>query len=279
MGAIELLANFLSPLMLLIGLPGEAALTWITTLTTGIYAGISVFFYSSYIEELSVSQASILGSLMLICHNLPMEGSIAKRVGLTWLVTLMIRLFSSFIYAMLLHHLYQWGNFLQTPNQVIIPLMPPPTTWGEWLLSTLISLWWIFVVIVILVSFLRLLRYLHIERLMCYLLSPVLRLLGIGRQATNITIIGLTLGLSYGGGLLTKEVDTGKMDKYDIFSSMCLISLSHALIEDTLLILTMGANLNAILWGQLLFSLVIVAILARWIKKRSERFIQRFLFK
>ncbi len=279
LGVIDWLAQVLSPLMTLVGLPGEAALAWLTTVATGIYGGLAVFFSASYIGELSVAQVSVLGSLMLLTHGLPVEGSIAKRVGLTWLMTILLRVVGGFTYAALLHLIYQWGNFLSTPHQVIIPLMSPPTTWGQWVVSTAVSLWWIFVVIALLVVFLRLLRYWHIERLMGYLLSPILKLLGISQRATNITIIGITLGLAYGGGLLIREADAGKLDKQDVFSAMCLLSLSHGLIEDTLLILTMGADLNAILWGRLLFTVVIIAILARWARRRSRRFTQTFLFK
>lgn len=278
-GVIDWLAQVLSPLMTLVGLPGEAALAWLTTVATGIYGGMAVFFSAAYVDDLSVAQVSVLGALMLMTHGLPVEGSIAKRVGLTWLMTLLLRVVGGFVYAMILHTIYQWGDFLSAPNHVIIPLLPQPTTWGQWLQSTALSLWWIFVVIAVLVVFLRLLRYLHIERFIGYLLSPVLRLLGINQQATNITIIGVTLGLAYGGGLLMKEAEAGKLKKHDIFSAMCLLSLSHGLIEDTLLILTMGADLNAILWGRLLFTFVIVAILARWAQGRSQKFTQTFLFR
>lgn len=279
LGVIAVLAEWLSPLMSLIGLPGEAALAVLSAAATGVYGGIVVFFSSSYVDTITVAQASVLGGIMLIMHAIPLEGSIAKRVGLTWLMTILLRVVGAFVFAMLLNVIYSAGGWLQSPNRIIIPVLPQPDTLGQWVWSQVISLWWIFVIIAVLVSALRLLRYWHIERLIGYALSPLLRLLGISERAVNITLIGLTLGLSYGGGLLIKEADSGNLSKHDLFSAICLLSLSHSLIEDTILVLMMGADLSAVLWARLLFTAVIIAILSRWAKTQSDAFTRRYLIK
>lgn len=279
LGVITLLAKWFAPLMTLVGLPGEAALTWLMTVATGIYGGMAVFFSSSFAETLTVAQVSVLGTLMLLTHGLPVEGSIAKRVGITWTVTLLLRLLGGFLLAMLLNWGYQTGDWLQMTNRVPIPTLPQAQNLGDWAMAQLYSLFSIFVIITVLLVVLRLLRYLHIERLMGYLLSPLLKLLGISNKATNITIIGMTLGLSYGGGLLIKEAESGNVSKHDVFAAMCLLNLSHGLIEDTLLVLMLGADLSAILWARLLFSFIVVAVLTRWAKNRSPLFIQRFLIR
>ena len=97
---------------------------------------------------------------------------------------------------------------------------------------------------------------------MHWLLSPLLLLLGLSKQASNITIIGITLGLSFGGGLLIKEAESGKLSPKDIFISMALLALCHSLIEDTLLIMLLGAHISGVLWGRLAFSLVFVALMS-----------------
>lgn len=279
LGIVRWLADISSPLMVLVGLPGETTLAWLMTVATGIYGGMAVFFTSSYSETLTIAQVSVLGGLMLISHGLPVEGAIAKRAGVTWTVTLMLRLFGGFVFALLLHWTYQAGHWLQTPNRVPIPTLPQTNTLTDWAIGQLYSLLSIFLIIVVLVVLLRILRYLHVERLMAYLLSPILKLLGIGNKATNITIIGMTLGLSYGGGLLIKEAESGHVSKQDIFAAICLLHLSHSLIEDSILILMLGADLSAVLWGRLLFTFSIIAILTRWAKGRSPDFIQRFLVR
>lgn len=278
-GVIALMAKVMAPLMILMGLPGEMALAWITALATGVYGGLTVFFTSPYAQTLTVAQVSVLGALILISHGLPLEGSIAKRVGITWLVTLTLRLLGGFAFAVLLNSIYRITGYLQTPNRVPVPTISLPKTWTEWLIAQIQSLAMVIVIIAALVVVLRILRYLHVERAMAYLLSPVLKLLGISPKAVNITIIGLTIGLSYGGGLLIKAAETDDISKHDIFTSIALLSLSHSVIEDTLLMMLMGAHLSAILWGRLLFTFVIIAVLSRWIKGLSPEFTQRYLIR
>lgn len=278
-GVVSWLAALSAPLMTIIGLPGESALAWLMAVATGIYGGMAVFFTAPYAETLTVAQVSVLGGLMLISHGLPVEGAIAKRAGVTWIVTLMLRLFGGFVFALLLHWTYQAGHWLQTPNRVPIPTLSQTNSLTDWAIGQLYSLLSIFLTIVVLVVLLRILRYLQVERLMAYLLSPILKLLGIGKKATNITIIGITLGLSYGGGLLIKEAESGNVSKQDMFAAICLLHLSHSLIEDTILILMLGADLSAVLWGRLLFTFVVIAVLTRWAKGRSPAFVQRFLIR
>ena len=112
----------------------------------------------------------------------------------------------------------------------------------------------------------HLLRYLGIEKAIHYLLSPLLRLLGIGKKATNIIVVGLTLGLSFGGGILIREAKSGDIDSKDIFLTIAFLGLCHSVIEDTLLMLLLGADLSAVLWARLVFGIVFIAILARLIR-------------
>ena len=54
----------------------------------------------------------------------------------------------------------------------------------------------------------------------------------------NIIIVGMTIGLQFGGGILIKEVNSAKIDKQSVFLSILMINLIHAIIEDTLLMLS-----------------------------------------
>ena len=51
----------------------------------------------------------------------------------------------------------------------------------------------------------RILYAIKVIDLMNKILRPVLKLIGIGPKASAITVIGLTMGLSYGGGLIINE--------------------------------------------------------------------------
>ena len=71
------------------------------------------------------------------------------------------------------------------------------------------------------------------------------------------------LGLSFGGGLLIKEAGSGKLSTKDIFIAMTLLSVCHSLIEDTLLIMILGAHISGVFWGRLVFSLLFTVLISR----------------
>lgn len=193
------------------------------------------------------------------------------------MTALLIRLISALVLGALLHHSYSWGDWLQQPVELIWTAPVTDNSLTAWIITQLQGLAMIVLIVTALLSLLRFLRWVHIERLMIWLLRPVLKLLGIGQQAASLTIIGITLGLSFGGGLLIREAQSGHISPKDCFSALCLLSLCHSIIEDTLLVLTMGADLSGILWARLAFSLVFVAVMTRLLNYTSDRFQYRFL--
>ena len=52
--------------------------------------------------------------------------------------------------------------------------------------------------------------------------------------------------------------------------ALACLSLLHGLIEDTALMLAIGADIRVILFGRLAFTLVFIAALARMLKRGPE---------
>lgn len=276
-GFIEILATWISPLMQLMGLPDAAGLIWATTMLANIYTGMVVFFTLPGDIGWTQAQVTILGTLMLLAHSLPVELRIAQRAGCRLLTQLILRIGGAIVLAILLNQIYRSNGWLEQPVTRIWQPDVIDSSLSTWALTQLESCFWITVTIMVLLTLLKILRAIGIEQAISYLLQPVLKVLGISPKATTITIIGITLGLSYGGGLLIREAESGKVDAADIFAAVSLLGLCHSLIEDTLLIMLMGADLSGILWARLFFAVVVVAALARYQKKRSAGFSQRFL--
>ena len=278
LGGIVLLSQLLGPLMQTVGLPDSMSLVWATTLLTNIYGGLIVLI--SIDNALTVAQASILGSMMLLAHSLPIEATIAKKAGVSLWVTLVFRIGGSLLLAWILHQTYQLTGSLNQPAKMLwSPEISVEDGYLDWATSQLQNLAMVFLVISTLLFTLKVLKILGIEKLMAIILKPFLKLLGISQEATNITIIGATLGLSFGGGLLIHEAQKGHVAARDVFTSIMLLNLLHSLIEDTLLILLIGADFNTIFWGRLLFSFIIIAALAATIRKLSPVFCERYLYR
>lgn len=277
LGGVELLAAVLGPLMSMIGLPDSMGLVWAATLSANIYAGMLVFFTQSQQEVLSVAQVTVVAGLLLMAHGLPIEARIAQKAGVRLGATLLVRIGGGLLFAALLNLIYSQGGWLQNPNELYWQPDPVDSSLGGWALAQVKSLLMIQLVIILLLSGLKVLRLLGVERLMTWLLQPLLRLLGIGREATSITIIGVTLGLSFGGALLIREAQAGHVSKRDVFASMAFLGLCHSLIEDTLLVMLLGAHLSGVLCLRLAFSLITIALMTRWMDRRSAAFHQRYL--
>ncbi|MCG8426365.1 MAG: hypothetical protein MI754_03295 [Chromatiales bacterium] len=277
LGGIKYIGYLLEPLMSLVGLPESMGLVWATTLLTNIYAGMVVFFNLAAEEGLTVAQVTVLSGMLLIAHTLPVEARIAQKAGVRLPATLLMRFFGALLFGFLLHKLYTLGGWLQQPVEMLwVPPTQDASLWG-WVVAQLESFVFIVLLIFVLLLVLKILKVLHIERLMIWLLQPVLRLMGIGPEATTITIVGMTLGLAYGGGLLIREAQTGHLSSKDIFSSLAFLAFCHSIIEDTLLVLLLGADLTGVLWLRLLFSLVLLMLITRVVSRLSEPFLERFL--
>jgi len=83
-------------------------------------------------------------------------------------------------------------------------------------------------------------------------------------------------GISYGGGIIIKETQSGKLSKKDAFLSVSMMGLSHSLIEDTLLMMTIGASLLGILIGRILFTFVGMLIIIFIINRISKQVFLRY---
>lgn len=94
--------------------------------------------------------------------------------------------------------------------------------------------------------------------------------MGLSERTTTITIVGVTLGLTYGGGLLINEAKKGDLTKMDVFGSLSLLALCHSLIEDTLLIMLLGADLSGILYARLIFSVILITLIIHFVRMLKD---------
>ena len=269
LGATELLAALLSPALGLLGLPGWAGVVWAATLLINLFTGMVLFFAFAAEAPPSVAQATVLGTLMLVGHSLPVEGAVARRAGLPWRMTIALRVGGALVLGALLNAAYSATGTLAEPVELLWSPAPTDDSLAGWALAQGRALALILVVITALMALLAALRRLGVERLMHAALAPLLRAMGIGATAANVTVIGVVLGLSYGAGLVFRDVDSGTMSRRDSALALCFLGLVHSVVEDTILVAALGAHPSGILWARLAFSVAVVAALARWLPERT----------
>lgn len=263
LGAVKYISLLLAPLMQLVGLPEEAAIVWAGTILTTTYTGMVLFFNAFQDNPLTIAQTTVLTTMMLFAHSLPIELAITRKAGLKILYGLFIRLCLGFVAGFILHHIYSFFQLLQGETQLIWQPSSEEVGLVGWAIAQVESFFYIFLIISVLVFGLKLLRLVGIESLLIWLLTPFLKVIGISKNAASFTLVGVTLGVSFGGGLLIDEAKKGHIEKKDMFLSLSLLCLCHSLIEDTLLMLVLGGDLSGILLFRLVFSFIVMLFVAR----------------
>lgn len=282
-GLISLLARPLEPLMALVGLPASMGLVWGTAMLNNIYSSMVVFVSlasdPSLGAGLTQAQATVLCTMILIAHSLPVELKVARQCGPTMLSQGVIRVGAAMLCGMAMHGVFAATGWLSQANVILFTPGREPHGWGQWAWDQAVNLLAIFGIIVALMALMRLLKLLRVTDLLVWVLAPVLRVVGIGRDAAAITVVGLALGMTYGGGLIINEARSGRVGLRDIFNSVTFMGLTHALIEDTLLMVMLGADFQGVFWGRLLFSLALLAVLARLLARVPHEVFARRLMR
>jgi hypothetical protein len=267
LGLVAGVGHAISPAMSLLGLPPEAGIIWATTVLTNIYGGIATLSALSDNMELNLAQVSALGAMMLFAHNMPTEQSIVRRAGASMLITGGLRIAAAILYGAAITWLSRATGWLDTPVSFAwlhssAHTSGPMDVW-TWLQSTFVSLAMTLFIIIGLVLALDLLERLGITRHITRGLTPILRLSGLEDRAAPLTTVGVLLGLAYGGALIIEAAEREDYSPRTRLLALSWLSLSHGLIEDTLLILALGADIWIILVGRLVITLLVLAAMAR----------------
>ena len=277
-GLIIHIGNLLSPFMQLIGLPGETGLIWASAMIGNIFAGIIT--YLSIAPQLTVAQITVLSIVILIAHTLPVELVITQKSGAKIITVFLFRFIMGMVAGIILHHFYAFFSLLDHQSHTITSFISTTEKegWGWWLLNELKHYFIIFCYITLLIALLDILKRIGLIDKFNKLLYPVLKVLGIGKEIIPITVVGMTLGLAYGGGLIIKEVQEHTLDRRQILYALLLMSLCHSIIEDSLLVISLGAHYSGILIFRVIFTFVIIFLIVKITRHWSDKKMFRWFY-
>ncbi|PHR30656.1 MAG: hypothetical protein COA36_01210 [Desulfotalea sp.] len=270
-GMISYLGHFLEPLMRLLGLPGELGLVWATAIFSSLYSGIAVFSVLAPGLGLTGAQVTVLCSVMLIAHSLPIELSVSTRAGAKLIPIAVVRIVGAIVYGFLLNKTCQLFTLWQEPSNVLFKATSVSGDYLSWGLDLMQNLCLIIFIIFCIIILMRLFKAVGLLGFCERILSPFLPHFGMSPRAAPITVVGMIMGIGYGGALIIRETATGKLGKDEVFNSMVLMGLCHGLLEDTLLMAAIGGKFAGILWGRIVFALIVTYLLVqlmRVVKKR-----------
>lgn len=137
----------------------------------------------------------------------------------------------------------------------------------EALSGSLKSVWNIAIIVVPLMIVMQLAKDYKILDYISGFLKPVTDFFGMSKESAFPLLVGLSIGLSYGAGVIIQSSKEGNLSKKDLVLLIVFLASCHAVFEDTLIFVAVGAN-GFILFGT---RLVVAITVTYIISKRADR--------
>ena len=278
LGLIPVFAKYLEPLTSFVGIDGSLGLVWMAAMLVNIYAGMAAFATLQSMFDYTVAETTILGLMILIAHSLPIEVAIAKKSGVSAIFTFLFRFINALIAGKILFYIFEYFNLFQELNTSILSIPNTNISNSDWIISQIQNFIMIFAIIFFIIAFINILKTFGIWQFILKTLKIPLNFLGMSDKVANIILIGLTLGISFGGGFLIEEAKKKEISKKDIFLSLSFLGLCHSIIEDTILILLLGSHISGILFFRFIYTVIVILIMKLILEVRfSDIFLNKII--
>ena len=266
-GIIEWISAYTAPLFQLIGLQGNAAVVYFSSLFLPLYAPIAIIATL----PLTLREITILALMCLITHNLPIECAVQRRSGTPFWQTLVIRLTFSILGGILLNlilptelnlhnivetqYIASQESSFTTETQNIASLQSHLLTWFANTLSLCIKI--ILIITTLMYGQYLLKRYGIINKI-ARPLAPLMRLCGLQPDSAFLWLVAQIVGLTYGAGIMAQEIEEFGADHEELHRINLHICVNHSLIEDTAIFYMLGVAWYFLVIPRLIFAIIIV---------------------
>lgn len=98
-------------------------------------------------------------------------------------------------------------------------------------------------------------------------LMPISKFFGISKDAIFPIIIGLIFGLAYGAGIIIENAKENDLSKKDLYIMIIFLVACHAVIEDTVILMAVGASGTLLLSVRIIVAIIISLIASRIFNK------------
>jgi len=250
------IAFLVEPFTSILGLPAETSLAIISGMFLNVYGAVA---FAAPLE-LTIHQWSILAVFIGICHSLPVEGVIMKKIGLGNIYSYSLRIIAGFVVAYITY-LIPSSWFEATLSDAVFE-KSTYTSFYELLRGSIYGAIELTIKVILLITALIfLMEFIKTRKFIIQSQKNV-------SKGFSITV-GVILGITYGAGILIKEVQSGNISKEDIFYIGTFLMICHAIIEDTLLFVIFGADFTIVVAIRTVAAIIISYILLKIYQKRN----------
>lgn len=252
-GILEWLAGYLNPVFNFMGLPGEAAIVFVSGAMAGTYSGVVAMMAI----PMTLRQATIMGIMVLICHALPMECSINRKTGSSFWKMALIRIVMAFVSAVYLNLV------LPEMNEAYVYLgADTDSTFAEvmihWGLSQLKTIVMVFGIVYSLMFMQMLIEAYGWLKPMSRFFAPLMTVMGLPRESSYMWLVGNVLGISYGSAVMVDLESKGLITRKDANDVNYHLIMNHSMLEDTIVMAVTGISVLWIISTRVLFAFVLV---------------------
>ncbi len=113
-------------------------------------------------------------------------------------------------------------------------------------------------------------RDLNLLEKLANLFKPITNLMGMSKESAFPLAIGLVFGLAYGAGVIIQNVKEGNIDKGSLVLVSIFLVCCHAVFEDTLVFVAVGANGFLLLTLRIVAAFIITYIVSKKVSFKQE---------
>jgi hypothetical protein len=231
--------DVISPLMKLLGLPGDAAIVLVLGNFLNLYAAIGAILTLDF----SVKEVFILAVMLSFSHNLFVESGVAVKAGVRLWVVLVTRPGLALLSAVVINLVWDGGR--ETAQYGLIqPSTVHASGVGGILLEAVqkagLGILQLALIVIPLMVVIQILKDLQWLNKFSKSLAPVTKTLGMKENTSTTMAAGLLFGLAYGAGVMIQAVNEDGVSKKDITLAFIFLMACHAVVEDTLIFVPLG---------------------------------------
>jgi len=243
------------PLVAFLGLPQETALSLVSGLFLNLYAAIA---FAAPLG-LSAKEWTILAIFLGIAHALIVETEIMRRLGISRVYSILLRLCVGLLVGGLTSKLPQSWFSNELSQESVVPSHPLYHSLLDLLQNSLYE------------SLSLSLKVMLLVTTLIFVLDFIKSLQMIEKHSQKVNsgfsiLVGVILGITYGAGILIAEYEKGFLQKREILFIGTYLMICHAIIEDTLLFVIFGANLWIVVGLRIMFATLIAYLVLKYKK-------------
>ncbi|QCJ44074.1 hypothetical protein FAY30_20380 [Bacillus sp. S3] len=231
--------KMISPIMELIGLPGDAAIPLVLGNFLNLYAGIGAILTLDF----SVKEVFILAVMLSFSHNLFIESSVAMKAGVKLWVVLVTRPGLALLSAIVINLVWHGGGEKAKYGLIQSSSVQPEGVAGiivEAVQKAGLGIFQLAIIVIPLMVVIQILKDLHWLNKFSKTMTPVTKTLGMKENTSTTMAAGLLFGLAYGAGVMIQAVKEDGVSQKDITLAFIFLMACHAVVEDTLIFVPLG---------------------------------------